>query len=127
MAEFFLPGLRNVHTRIRRAQIDLMPAEMHRFRADGLCRITQDFFKQIRHGVHVPIGLVEFHHGKFRVMGGVYPFVAEHMPNFVNFVHTAHNQAFVVQFQRNAQVQRHFKRVVIRFKRARNGPAGRGV
>ena len=41
-------------------------------------------------------------------MRGVYAFIAEHMAYFVNAVKAAHNQPFMVQFQRNAQPKRHF-------------------
>ena len=59
-------------------------------------------------------------------MRGVYALVAEHVADFINAVKSAHNQAFVVQFQRDAQAQRHFQRVVIRLERARHRTAAVG-
>ena len=126
LAEFFFPGLRNIQTFIRRNQVNFLAAVGYFFHSDGLGGVGQDFFKQIGHGVYVPIRLVQLHHGKFGVMCGVYALVAEHVADFVNAVKAAYNQALVVQFQRDAQAQRHFQRVVIRLERARNRAAAVG-
>ena len=76
------------------------------------------------HPVVVLILHVEFHAGELGVVVAVHALVAEVLSDFVHALETAHDEAFQVEFRRDAQIQVHAERVVVRDEGACAGAAG---
>ena len=55
--------------------------------------VVDHFLNQCHHIFIISIGLVAFHHGKFRVMYAVNTFITEIAPNFIYFLETTYDQA----------------------------------
>ena len=78
---------------------------------------------QLHHLQVVGIGPVELELGELGVMGAVDAFVAEVAPDLVDALQVAHQQAFEVQLERDAQVQVLLELVVVGDERARRRAA----
>src|SRR5579864_4050026 len=96
-------------------KIEFLSTEAHfRGTADFFRQFAQQRLRQLHQLPVVAIRLIKLEHRKFRLMDGINSLIAEIAVYFVHTVKTAHNQSLQIQFRRDAQVQIHVKRVVMR-------------
>ena len=107
------------HALKRLAKVYHFLAVRHGSRAAHFFRhMAEHIFRQIHHTVIIRICLIEFHQGKFRIMSCIQTFVTEYTSDFVDSLHSAHNQSFQIQFQRNTKLYVLVQRIIMRFKRS---------
>ena len=83
----------------------------------AVCFSSSD--RQIHQALIIRVGLIELEHGELRIVLSRDPFVAEIAIDFVDPVQAADNQPLQIQLRRDAQIQIHIERVVMRDERAR--------
>ncbi|KAG1258849.1 hypothetical protein G6F65_015447 [Rhizopus arrhizus] len=119
------PGFVHAPAAERRAQVDLRAVPLHFGGAvDSAGDVTDHAFGQVHDLVVRGIGLVQLHHGEFRVVPGADAFVAEVAVDLVHALQATHGQALEVQLRRHAQVQVQVQRVVVGGERLGRCAAG---
>ncbi len=112
----------------RFAEIDRLAADRH---DGGSERVASGGGDQLLGDVHhvVPVGerLVQLHHGELGVVAGRHALVPEGPRDFVDPFHSAHDQPLQVELDRDAEVELHVERVVVRRERARLRAADFGM
>ncbi len=79
--------------------------------------MAEQFFGEVHQIFIGCIGLIELHHGEFRVVAYRNTFIAEVAVDFEDPLQAADNQSLQVQFRGNAQIQLHVQGVVMGYKR----------
>ena len=101
--------------------ISHVPEGHHQPAADLLRQVHHQALQQLHHGAVVGVGLVALHHGELGVVLAVDALVAEVAVDLEDLLQAADQQPLQVEFGRDAQVEVHVQRVVVRLK----GPGGR--
>jgi hypothetical protein len=109
-------------------QVNLVPFKFDRRRVveSGRDRAEQ-FLRQVHHPPVVLVRHVALHHRKLRVVEPAQALVPEVFPNLVDALEAPHEQSLEIKFVRNAEVQWHVQRVVVRLERTRRGAAVDGL
>ena len=116
----FLEGIGHGEASPRRREVDLLAFVFNHGRAVNFFRhIGDEFFGNLHHIFVIRIRLVEFDRGVFGIVGVVHALVAEHSAHLVDFVKTAHDEAFEIEFVRDTHVHRNVERIVMGHERAR--------
>ena len=79
-------------------------------------------FGEVHEVLIVGIGLVKFHHGKFRIVLDGHPLIPEIAIDFINPLQAADDQALQIQLRGDAQEQGHVQGMVIGLERAWPSP-----
>ncbi len=110
------------------APINFLLAPLH-FCSAGhiLRRLSDQFLREIHHALVVGVGLIELQHGELRIPAPAQALVAEVAIDFIHAIESAHHQPLQIKFRRDAQVQIHVERVVVRHKRTRHRAACDGL
>ena len=85
---------------------------------------ADDVLGQVHHRVVVAVRLVDLHHREFGVVARADALVAEVAVDLEHPLHAADEQPLEVEFRRDAQVEVHVERVVVRDERPGRGAAG---
>ena len=80
------------------------------------CYTFKTFFNHGHHPDIILVRHINFHGGKFRVVGTIHSFIAEHFTKFINSVKSCNYQTLKVKFVCNAQIKRHIQCIMMRFK-----------
>jgi hypothetical protein len=99
----------------------LLPTS-HVVPAAAPARRRQQLLGEPHHVLVVEVRGVELQHGELGVVEPVHPLVAEVLADLVHPLHPAHDQPLQVQLVRDAEVERHVERVVVRHEGARRAP-----
>ena len=67
--------------------------------------LSQQFFGEIHHPVVILVLNIEFHAGKFRIVGLVHTLVTEVLADFIYTFKTTYNQSLQIKFRCDAQVK----------------------
>ena len=106
------------------AELDRLALIGDRRRAENLfCDLAHELLGQVHQIVIIPIRLVELEHRELGVMPRRDAFVAKIPVDRENFLEAADHQPLQIELRRDAQVQVHVQRVVMRAKRPRRGAA----
>ena len=68
--------------------------------------LFQHVLYEAHHPMVILVGHIDFHHGKFRVVGFIHTLVTEVFGKFIHPFKTTHNEALEVEFVGNPQIQR---------------------
>ncbi len=79
-------------------------------------------FRDVHHVVVVGVGLVQLELSELGAVGPVHALVAEVLADLEDALHPTDYQPLEVQLVRDAEVERHVERVVVRLERPREGP-----
>ena len=102
-----------------------MLAELHLIRADRVAGNRREHLLGQRHQLLIlAVGLIELEHRELGVVLRRDAFVPEVAVDFVDALQAADRQPLQIQLGRDAQEQLHVERVVMRYERARQRPAG---
>lgn len=82
-----------------------------------------EIFGLFDHVFKVPVSLVGFKGGKFRIVAVIHTFVPEIPVHFENPFKAAHDQALQIEFRRDTEVERHIERVQMGLERTGIGAA----
>ena len=98
----------------RQGKIDLFVAPgQRRLATDRFDRIGNNILGEVHHRVVIAVGLIDLHHGEFRIVLGAGSLVAIDSTHFENPFHTADHQTLEMQLQRNSHVELHVQSVVM--------------
>ena len=112
------------HARKRRREVNRVFAVRDLQRAArGSRAFHKNIFHHLHHARQIAERLIALHHRKFGQMRRVHAFVAKIFRDFVHALVHADEQAFQIQFVRNAQIQIAFEFIVVRHKRFRQRAA----
>ena len=78
----------------------------------------QQFFGEVHHPVVILVLNIEFHAGKFRIVGLVHTLVTEVLADFIYTFKTTYNQSLQIKFRCDTQVKVYIQRVMVRDERA---------
>ena len=95
--------------------------------ADFSCDMAEQILGKIHEIPEGGVRPVEFAHGEFRVVPDGNAFVAEIAVDFKNLLKAPHKQPLEIQLGRDAHVQLHVERVVVRDERAGRRSSRNGV
>ena len=110
------------------AELDRFPLIGDRRPAENFLRgLAHELLGQVHQVVIIPIGLVELEHRELGVVPRRDALVTEIAVDLENFLESADHQPLQIELRRDAQVQVHVQRVVMRAKRPRRGAARDGL
>ena len=110
------------------AEVDFVTVKHNRGAAvDLFGAAAEHLLGDVHHAVKVCVCLIKLKQGKFRVVAGVHPLVAEYASDFVNSVKAADNKPLEVKLQRNTHIHINVQRIVVGDKGARRSAARNGV
>ena len=89
----------------------------------GLGHAAEQVLGEVHEVAVIGVGLVELHHGEFRVVAGGEPLVPEVAVDLVDPLEAADHQALEVQLRGDAQVELHVQGVVVGDEGPRRRPA----
>ncbi len=94
---------------------------------DGFGDVLKEVFGELHHPVVVFVGYIDFHAGKFGIVGAVHAFVSEVFGKFVHAFEAAYNEALEVELICYAEVEGYVECVVMGDEGAGRGSAGDGL
>ena len=110
---------------VRRLQRNRVPAELHLRRPDRLLRdVAEQLLRQAHQLLILRVRLIELQHRELGIVLRRNPFVPEVPVDLVDALHAADRQPLEIQLRRDAHVERHVERVVMRRERTRQRAAG---
>ncbi|OQA02059.1 MAG: hypothetical protein BWY71_00165 [Planctomycetes bacterium ADurb.Bin412] len=116
---FACPGLPVLDRFAVKLQFHVLAALLHQG--------TDQLLHQIHHDPVIRIGLVHLAHGKFRIVSGTDPLVAEIPVHLEYFFHPADQEPFQIEFGCDPQIQIHIQRVMMGNERLGSRSAGNGL
>ncbi len=118
-------GVDHPDARPRLRQVEHLAADLEHRGADRItCRLGDQDLADVHDVVPVAEGLVQLDHRELGVVPGRDALVAEDPTDLEHALHAADDQPLEMQFERDAQVELHVERVVVRGERAGVRPAG---